>query len=162
MTLGRFLLWACDGCIYPTSIAPESLQTLTLGCTCIHDFLNQCKIHTCDAQSAYIEYCYTCYTYIDGYTQYTNMMHILTRFSKVLVSRYVVVGTYSGLGICYMQLLASRNRSSKVPSLENIQNTQLLMLYGPKTSIFQKEKLTAKKEQNKKKNKVLVDICYPM
>ena len=41
-----------------------------------------------------------------------------------------------GFGTCYMQLFALRNRSSIGPSLENIQNTQLLMFWNSKSYFF--------------------------
>ena len=68
---------------------------------------------------------HTCPEYIhrlDVLNTYIKYTHGIT--SKMFKNaKYVFFGTYIGSETCYMQLFASRNRSSIVPSLENIQNT---------------------------------------
>ena len=49
----------------------------------------------------------------------------------------VVFGTCIDFWTCYMQLRASKNRSSIVPSPENIQNTSILTFQGSQINIFQ-------------------------
>ena len=51
--------------------------------------------------------------------------------------KYVVFGACIDFGTCYMRLRASKNRSSIVPSPENIQNTSILTFQGSQINIFQ-------------------------
>ena len=68
---------------------------------------------------------------------HTYNTHSIQAYDFEEYQKYVVFGTCIDFGTCYMRLRASKNRSSIVPSPENIQNTLIITFQGSKINIFQ-------------------------